>query len=96
MYFRWKALSRVPGDASIAWNVEKPELHLVRFLRLDPPWSITGPIWKRAALLKIGGFDEALPRLAGLATSCHGALARFKLLPGGSVTRLLLSTGRKR
>jgi glycosyltransferase involved in cell wall biosynthesis len=50
-----------PGDSRTVWNVPKSEPDLLRFLRLDAPWSITGPIWRRAALLRIGGFDESLP-----------------------------------
>jgi glycosyltransferase involved in cell wall biosynthesis len=50
-----------PGDADILWNIDKPVADLVRFLRLDVPWSIVGPIWRAAALRSIGGFDESLP-----------------------------------
>jgi hypothetical protein len=59
--FQMEGFSEVPGDIAIAWNIAKPEPDLLRFLKLDVPWSITGPIWKRTALLKSGGFDETLP-----------------------------------
>jgi glycosyltransferase involved in cell wall biosynthesis len=48
-------------DARIAYNIDKPEADLLRFLRLDNPWCVCGPLWKRRALLDIGGFDESLP-----------------------------------
>ncbi len=59
--FQTGAFNDSPGDTSIVWNIVKPESDLLRFMRLDAPWSITGPIWKRSALLKMGGFDESLP-----------------------------------
>jgi len=33
---------------------------LARFLYFELPWVITGPIWRRDALLRLGLFDEAL------------------------------------
>ena len=48
-------------DTNILWNVDSEEDDLVRFLRIDGVWSITGPIHRKASILKIGGFDEALP-----------------------------------
>lgn len=30
------------------------------FLRMDTPWQTMAPIWKKEALLKLGGFDETL------------------------------------
>lgn len=33
---------------------------LVRFLYFEAPWIITGPIWRRETLLRLGGFDERL------------------------------------
>jgi len=36
---------------------------LYRFLSGDWPWSITAPLWRRDALLHLGGFDERYPRL---------------------------------
>jgi glycosyltransferase involved in cell wall biosynthesis len=34
---------------------------LDRFLLLDHPWEITGPIWRRTALEKLGLFSEQIP-----------------------------------
>lgn len=49
------------GDCDILWNIDKGSPDLLRFMRLDTPWSITGPIWKADAARAIGGFDETLP-----------------------------------
>ena len=48
-------------DTNVLWNVDSDEDDLVRFLRADGVWSITGPIHKKDAVLAVGGFDETLP-----------------------------------
>lgn len=52
--------NNVPGDLQSAWNNSSDETDLCRFLRGDSVWQTTGPIWKRAALQRLKGFDEAL------------------------------------
>lgn len=47
-----------PGDINTLWNQLTGENDLERFLRSDPPWHTTSPIWRRGALQRIGGFDE--------------------------------------
>jgi glycosyltransferase involved in cell wall biosynthesis len=49
-----------PGDTDKVWNIENGQSHLHRFLNLDSVWQTSGPIWKKEALKKIGGFDETL------------------------------------
>jgi glycosyltransferase involved in cell wall biosynthesis len=49
-----------PEDSGILWNIDNKEPDLKRFLLLDAPWQTTGPIWRREAVLKIGGFTEGL------------------------------------
>lgn len=34
---------------------------LTRFLFFETPWIITGPLWRKASLMRIGLFDETLP-----------------------------------
>ena len=34
---------------------------LLRFLYFDLPWIITGPVWRKASLVRLGLFDETLP-----------------------------------
>ena len=48
------------GDRGILWNIPKKTDDLHRFLSLDPPWHTTGPIWRRAVLQQLQGFDEEL------------------------------------
>lgn len=50
-----------PANASHYWNLpsdQEPDIE--RFLRLDAVWQTTGPIWKREAVQRIGGFTEGL------------------------------------
>jgi hypothetical protein len=47
-----------PGDSDILWNVLDGDDDLIRFLRSDPPWCVTSPLWRRDALERIGGFNE--------------------------------------
>ena len=49
-----------PGDASTLWNIDNGKSDLHRFLILDAPWQTSGPIWKKEAVLTIGGFTEGL------------------------------------
>jgi glycosyltransferase involved in cell wall biosynthesis len=48
-----------PGDVGLMWNADTGENDLDRFLRHDVPWQTTAPIWRRAALAKVGPWDEA-------------------------------------
>ena len=34
---------------------------LTRFLLFETPWIITGPLWRRSTLERVGPFDESLP-----------------------------------
>jgi glycosyltransferase involved in cell wall biosynthesis len=53
--------NEVPGDRDILWNSMEADLDpSVRFLRSDPPWHTSSPLWKKSALLRIGGFNEEL------------------------------------
>lgn len=49
-----------PEKAATLWNIDNGESDLHRFLILDAPWQTTGPIWKKTAVEKIGGFTEGL------------------------------------
>jgi glycosyltransferase involved in cell wall biosynthesis len=41
-----------PGDTNILWNEFTEESDLNRFLRGDVSWSMTGPMWRMAFLLR--------------------------------------------
>lgn len=49
------------GDRRMLHNIDKAGPDLLRFLRLDNPWPINGPLWRHDSLVSIGGFDETLP-----------------------------------
>jgi hypothetical protein len=48
------------GDLSMLWNDLNGEDDLLRFLHSDPPWHTSSPLWKRTALLELGGFNTAV------------------------------------
>lgn len=48
------------GDRGLLWNIPNETDDLHRFLSLDTPWHTTGPIWRRAVLQQLQGFDEEL------------------------------------
>lgn len=47
-----------PGDLSLCWNRLEGENDLERFLRSDPPWHTSSPLWRRATFEAAGGFNE--------------------------------------
>jgi glycosyltransferase involved in cell wall biosynthesis len=49
------------NDLNIQWNIDTEDDDLLRFLGVDGIWPIMGPIYKREAILKVGGFREDLP-----------------------------------
>lgn len=54
---------KTPLDRPELWNVIqkgdcRPEEALRRFLGRDLPWQTTMPIWRRAAFVRTGGWDE--------------------------------------
>lgn len=50
----------LPEESTLLWNIETNEPDLLRFLSLDSVWQTSGPIWKKNAIEKIGGFTEDL------------------------------------
>nr|WP_321410893.1 glycosyltransferase family 2 protein [uncultured Carboxylicivirga sp.] len=58
--FPMQLFKQIPGDQARVWNIENNKSHLERFLNLDSVWQTTGPIWKKEAFLKTGGFNESL------------------------------------
>ncbi len=59
--FNMMLFSEKPDDTRIVWNIDTQEDDLMRFLRIDGVWSITGPIYRKAYLQTLGGFDESAP-----------------------------------
>jgi glycosyltransferase involved in cell wall biosynthesis len=59
--FQGSVFSQKIGDLPKKLGPEIPGDDLLRFLFFEFPWIITGPIWRRTALLRLGSFDESLP-----------------------------------
>lgn len=50
---------QTPGDLQEAWNdLSEQGDDLERFLRSDGPWCVSSGLWTRAALERLGGFNE--------------------------------------
>lgn len=50
-----------PGDVDLLWNVMADGRDPAeRFARSDPPWHTSSPLWRREALLRLDGFNDAL------------------------------------
>jgi glycosyltransferase involved in cell wall biosynthesis len=50
-----------PNEATLLWNTFAGAEPRLRFLGHDPVWGMHAPLWRRAALDRIGGLDETLP-----------------------------------
>ena len=59
--FQTSVFVEKPGDLGRLHDYQLLGDDLLRFLFFDCPWIITGPIWRKSALQRLGGFDEALP-----------------------------------
>lgn len=53
---------------------------LLRFLFFECPWLITGPVWRRASLLRLGLFDESLPSWQDIDLHVRAITAGFRYL----------------
>jgi glycosyltransferase involved in cell wall biosynthesis len=50
-----------PGDMRFLWNlIDSDQNDIDRFLSLDIPWQTASPIWRRAAILKLGSWNSNL------------------------------------
>lgn len=58
--FQTGVFQNTPGDLGRQLDPELIGDDLLRFLFLECPWQTTAPTWRRAALSRIGGFDESL------------------------------------
>lgn len=58
--FRAGVFAESPGDLARLYHAQDPGDDLLRFLTLECVWEISGPIWRRTFLEKIGSFDTAL------------------------------------
>lgn len=58
--FQVEKFRQCPGDTGEFWNRPSAADPLARFLRRDPVWHTSGPLWRREAVEKLNGFDERL------------------------------------
>jgi len=58
--FQTGVFQNIPGDLGRQLDPELIGDDLLRFLFMECPWQTTAPTWRRAALNRIGGFDESL------------------------------------
>jgi glycosyltransferase involved in cell wall biosynthesis len=59
--FQTRLFVKTPGDLNRLYTDDEAGDHLLRFLLLELPWVITGPIWRKSSLERIGSLDESLP-----------------------------------
>lgn len=50
----------IPGDSATLWNNLHGHEDLERFIKSDPPWHTSSPLWRREAIVRLGGFDEEI------------------------------------
>lgn len=77
---------KTPGDMATLWNRLEGDNDLERFLRSDPPWHTSSPLWRRQAIEQLGGFDEEI--MYGDDADLH-MRALFSGLPYKKVDRVL-------
>lgn len=53
---------------------------LLRFLFFECPWLITGPVWRKESLLRLGLFDESLPSWQDIDLHVRAITASFRYL----------------
>ena len=58
--FQTAVFEKIPGDLGRQLDPELLGDDLLRFLFFECPWIITGPVWRKASLLRLGLFDESL------------------------------------
>jgi glycosyltransferase involved in cell wall biosynthesis len=78
--FATAVFENVPGDLGHRNQNDLFGDDLTRFLSFECPWIITGPIWRKEALLRIGGFDEGLPSWQDVDLHVRALASGFKYL----------------
>jgi hypothetical protein len=69
-----------PGDLNREWDKELIGDDLLRFLLFECPWIITGPIWRRESLDRLGLFDESLLSWQDIDLHVRALTAGFRYL----------------
>jgi len=74
--FQATIFKNAPDDLGMIYHPQMPGDDLLRFLSLECVWQTTGPVWRRAFLEKIGGFDEDLLSMQDLELHVRALAAR--------------------
>jgi len=78
--FQAEVFADIPGDLGVIYHRQQPGDDLLRFLSLDCVWQTTGPVWRRAFLDRIGGFEDSLLSMQDLEMHVRALAARGKYL----------------
>lgn len=78
--FQAAVFEHTPGDLGRKLNPEIMGDDLLRFLFFEFPWIITGPVWRRPSLLRLGLFDESLLSWQDLDLHLRAVAAGFRYL----------------
>jgi glycosyltransferase involved in cell wall biosynthesis len=78
--FQTGVFTNAPGDLGRQYNPELIGDDLHRFLSFDLPWIITAPVWRRAALVKLGMFDENVPSWQDVHLHVRAIAAKMRYL----------------
>jgi glycosyltransferase involved in cell wall biosynthesis len=78
--FRAALFSKSVGDLKRLWHPLNPGDDLLRFLGHEVIWDVSGPIWRRSFLEKIGCFDETLRCLQDMEIHARALISRPKYL----------------
>jgi glycosyltransferase involved in cell wall biosynthesis len=59
--FPQKTFRKIPGDndGQFGGTFDSSDKYLLSFLQDNPPWCISGPVWKKSSFMELGGFNEA-------------------------------------
>jgi glycosyltransferase involved in cell wall biosynthesis len=78
--FQTAVFRDTPGDLRREWDTELLGDDLLRFLFFECPWIITGPVWRRTSLLRLGLFDESLLSWQDMDLHIRALTAGFRYL----------------
>jgi glycosyltransferase involved in cell wall biosynthesis len=87
--FQAAVFKQTPGDLGRTLNAEMLGDDLLRFLFFEYPWIITGPVWRRMSLVRLGLFDESLLSWQDLDLHIRAVALGFRYLRLADVDHLV-------
>jgi len=76
--YQTELFAQTIGDQRMLWNAFTDSDDLHRFLSLDTVWLTTGPIWRKPAMMQLGGFDEDVLSFQDWAIHVQALIAGIK------------------